>query len=161
MQPGYLRQHPLLLIFKGGNVVSKLAALATFVALLSGCASQSSAIIVGTARPASSPESVKLYIDPPKRFEKIAMVQASSRAAAAWSEQAKTDAMIERLKEAAAKVGANGVLLQQSGDQSGGAVMPTTIYRPATPGGPIFGTGFAVPITHKVGNGIAIFVEEE
>lgn len=129
--------------------------------LVAGCASQSSSIIIGTARQATSPDSVKLYIDPPKRFEKIAMVQASSKAAAAWSEQGKTDAMILRLKEEAAKVGANGVLLQQAGDQTGGAVMPTTMYRPAAPGGPIFGTGFAIPVMHKVGNGIAIFVEEE
>jgi hypothetical protein len=133
------------------KIKSVFAMLAVSIALL-GCAS--SAVVVGTVRPAISPAQVKLYLNPPKKFEQVALLESSSKASWAISDQGKMNVVIERLKEEAAKIGANGVLLRGTGDQSGGTVGTGTYS-----GNVAIGTG--VPIMHKAGNGIAIFVTEE
>src|SRR5882757_3720164 len=46
----------------------------------------------------------------------------SSKGAFAFFSQGKTDAVMERLKGEAAKLGANGILLEGVGDQAGGSV---------------------------------------
>lgn len=122
-------------------------------ALLSACASSSS-ILVGKARPAIQPEAVKIYLDPPKAYERIALLEASSKASMAITDQGKTDKMVERLKAEAAKLGANGVLLTATGSkQESGAV-----FVPMATGG-----GMLLPANseHKSGTGLAIFVTQE
>lgn len=121
--------------------------------VLSGCASSSS-ILVGQARPAIHPDAVKLYLEPPKAYERIALLEASSKASMAVTDQGKTDKMIARLKEEAAKLGANGILLTATGNkQESGAV-----FVPMATGG-----GMLLPANseHKSGNGLAIFVTQE
>lgn len=78
-------------------------------AALSGCAS--SHILVGQARPSISPAQVRIYLDPPPRFEKVAVLNANSSASWAVTNQGKTNKVIERMKQEAADLGANGVLL--------------------------------------------------
>jgi hypothetical protein len=124
-----------------------------FVVMLSACASSSS-IVVGTVHPAIQPAAVKLYLEPPKSYEKVALLESSSKASFTVTDQGKTNKMIERLKEEAAKLGANGVLLTGSGSQQvGGAV-----FIPFATGG-----GMMAPAggEHKTGTGIAIYVTEE
>jgi hypothetical protein len=133
------------------KVKSIIAAL-VIGGILLGCAS--SAVVVGTVRPAISPAQVKLYLNPPKKFEEVALLESSSKASWAVSDQGKMNVVIQRLKEEAAKIGANGVLLRGTGDQNGGTVGTGTYS-----GNVMVGTG--VPIMHKAGSGVAIFVTDE
>lgn len=129
---------------------------------IAGCVSPSSTVIVGTPRPAITVEQVKLYLRPPKKFEEIAVIESSSLYSTAVTQQGKMDAVINNLKLEAAKIGANGVLLQSTGDQSAGAL--TTGSGTATRvGNTAFGSGLAIsfPMMHKAGGGIAIYVVEE
>jgi hypothetical protein len=84
--------------------------LVATIALRTGCVS--SHIMMGQARPPISPDQVKVYFHPPEKYDEIAMLDTSSKGAFAFSAQGKTDAVITRLKEEAAKLGANGVLIQ-------------------------------------------------
>jgi opacity protein-like surface antigen len=121
-------------------------------AVLAGCAS--SAVVVGQVRPAISPTQVKLYLNPPKKFEQVALLESSSKSSWAVSDQGKTDVVIQRLKEEAAKIGANGILLSGLGSQSAGSV-GTASFNSNT------ALGVSAGIFHKSGNGIAIYVMEE
>ena len=91
--------------------------------LLIGCAKSSgSSIITGTVRPAISPNEVKIYLDPPSRYETIGLVEAAGEVGSSiWSSrQATQDQVIRELKSRAAKIGANGILLANTGTGSGG-----------------------------------------
>lgn len=129
--------------------------------LVTACASQSS-IVVGKTRSAISAEQVKLYLRPPKKYEEIALIESSSKASWAASDQGKINVVVERLKDEAAKLGANGVLIQGTGNQSSGSVSTGTAQMTSS-GNSAYGTGFGVSagIMHKSGSGIAIYVEEE
>ena len=90
------------------------------------------------------------------------MLDTSSRGAFAITAQGKTDAVIARLKEEAAKLGANGVLLQGVGDQSAGSV--STGYAQGTSTGhSAYATGIGISgnVMIKAGSGIAIYVPQE
>lgn len=123
---------------------------------LTGCANMAqSHVLIGTARPAISPDEVKLYLKPPAKYEEIAMVDASSRASWAATDQGKTDKVIERLKAEAAALGANGVLIDAVGNESAGSVGTATAYRT---GASAYGTGISGNIFMKSGRGLAIYV---
>lgn len=91
--------------------------LFTALLVLAGCAS-GSAIITGTIRPAISPAEVKIYLEPPQKYETIGIVEASSEVE--FSAQAAQDRAVNELKNQAAKIGANGILLTNAGTQTGG-----------------------------------------
>jgi len=89
--------------------------------LLAACAS--SHVMIGKARPPISPEQVQIYTRPPTvPYEEIARLETSSQGSFSFTAQGKTDAVIKRLKVEAAKLGANGVLLEGIGDQASGSV---------------------------------------
>lgn len=129
-----------------------MLATAVCVTILTGCAS--SAVVVGQVRPAISPTQVKLYLNPPKKFEQVALLESSSKASWAVSDQGKTDVVIQRLKEEAAKIGANGLLLSGLGNQAVGSVGTANLS-----GNTAFGVSAGV--FHKAGSGLAIYVTEE
>ena len=112
--------------------------------IVSACAS-GSAIVTGNIRPAVAPESVKLFMNQPLRYEVIGLVEASSDSG--WTAQGSQGYAIAELKKQAAKLGANGVLLTATGDQT------SMMF-----GG--YGTGmiWAMPINAKTIKGTAIFV---
>lgn len=124
-----------------------LILLALAVLTLGACAS-GSALVTGNARAPVAPQQVKIYLEPPAAFEVIGLVNASSDAG--WTEQGSLDYAIEELKNQAAKLGANGVLLVSSGDRT------TTIV-----GGQGTDYLYAVPVTAKTLQGRAIFVKEQ
>ena len=95
--------------------VSSIMISAAVALALIGCATGSS-ILVGKARPPITPENVKLYVEAPEDYEVIGIVEASSDVE--FSSQAAQNRAIERLKTEAAKIGANGVLLENSGEKS-------------------------------------------
>jgi len=107
-----------------------------------------SSIVTGTKRPPIDPGKVKLYLQPPSNHEVIDIVNASSDAG--WTEQGSIDYAVQELKKQAAKLGANGVLITTTGENTSTVV-----------GG--YGTGYlyAIPVTAKTVSGHAIYVNEK
>jgi hypothetical protein len=140
--------------------VTVLGMSALMIAALSGCAS-SQVAIVGHARPAISPDQVQIYLQPPEsKYLEIANLSASSRGSFSFTAAAKIDKVIERLKDEAAKLGANGILLHGVGDQAGGSVgagISTETNSPHAPYG--LGFGASTFFFQKSGDGVAIYVE--
>jgi hypothetical protein len=99
------------------NVVktSRVAILIMCLLTLNGCATGSS-IVTGQKRAPIDFNLVKLYLETPENYEAIGIVKASSDAG--WTEQDSVDYAIEELKKQAAKLGANGVLLMATGEQT-------------------------------------------
>lgn len=81
-----------------------------------------SAVSAGNSRPATSPEAVKVYFSPPAKFETLAILSTNGIKSMFSTEQAFMDGMIARLKQDAAKQGANGVLLTGMSDQQAGSI---------------------------------------
>ena len=74
-------------------------------------------MIVGDTREPISPYEVKVYLNFPEEYEKIAIIEASSDFALKdpsfdFTHQKKTDRALERLKNEAALLGANGLVIQ-------------------------------------------------
>jgi hypothetical protein len=129
------------------------------VAVLTGCAT--SHVMVGNPRPPISPSEVKIYLHPPARYEEIAILDTSSKESWSFTEQGKMDVVMQRLKVEAAKLGANGILLQSTGDQYAGSV--STGVGSATASGNSawgVGTGFSAAAFQKAGSGLAIYVAD-
>jgi hypothetical protein len=126
--------------------------------LLVGCAAESY-VLVGTSRPPISPDQVKIYLHAPAKYEEIAIVDASSRGFPAFTDQQKMNKAMARLKEEAASLGANGVLLEGTGDQQAGAV-GTGVGTATATGNSAYGTGVGVSagIFIKSAKGLAIYV---
>lgn len=127
------------------------------LALPSCNVTRGSHVVVGTSRPAITPESVRVYLRPPAKFEEVAILNADSRNAFA-SDQSLADSAMQRMKVEAAKLGANGILLQGVGEKQVGAVgqgFGSATYN----NGYAFGTGATVstPIIAKTASGIAIW----
>jgi hypothetical protein len=128
---------------------------------LAAC-STSSHVLIGTPRPAISPQSVKIYAQPPAKYEQIATLDASSQGSFAFTSQANMDVAIERMKEEAAKLGANGVLLQGVEDRQSGSI-GTGVGSSSYNGGGATGVGVggSFGIYNKATHGIAIYVPPE
>lgn len=133
------------------------AILLLTVMTITGCVS--SHVMIGQARPPITPDQVKIYWHPPEHYDEIALLDTSSRASMSITAQGKTDVVIARLKEEAAKLGANGVLLQGVGDQSAGSVS-TGFGQATASGNTAYGSGVGISgnIRIKAGSGVAIFV---
>jgi hypothetical protein len=70
-------------------------------------------------RAAGSPDAVKLYQTPPHRYERLGQVSVPVGGDVHWDASANADAGFDRLKEGAAQLGANGLLLQMDGPDYG------------------------------------------
>lgn len=87
------------------------------VLLLSACATGAT-LVTGQVRPAIDAAQVRVYSKAPVQYEQIAVVRASAQGG---SMQERQDMAIEELKKRAAAVGANGILIEEIGEeQSGG-----------------------------------------
>ncbi|WP_189356698.1 hypothetical protein, partial [Arenibacter certesii] len=93
------------------RVFSTINVILLFTFLL-GCVTGST-IITGTARQPINPIEVKIYLDPPVKFENIGIIEVSSDVV--LSRQSAQDKAITELKSRAAKLGANGILLTNTG----------------------------------------------
>ena len=127
--------------------------IATLAVALAGCASSS--VLVGPSRPPIDPAQVRLYLDPPPQFEKVALLDAGSKNSWAITDQGKTNKVIERLKEEAAALGANGVLISGVGEQQIGSVGSGQAWGY---GNTAYGLGFSGGVFQKKGAGLAIYV---
>lgn len=120
------------------------------ILILAGCAS-GSAIVTGKTRTPLQPTDVELYIVPPANYEVIGIVKASSDAG--WTEQSSVDYAVEELKKQAAKLGANGVLLQSSGQNTRSGIGTVSNYRTGQSSFYTFG------VTEQLVQGKAILVK--
>jgi hypothetical protein len=138
----------------------KLHKIPTLIACLTLAACVTSHVIVGKVRPPIPPEQVQLYLHPPGTpYEEVALLESSSKHSFSFTAQGKTDAVIMRMKEDAAKLGANGILLEGVGDKAAGSV--GTGFGTATgTGHSVIGLGFGTSGTVfvKSGKGLAIYV---
>ncbi|AWV08791.1 hypothetical protein [Marilutibacter maris] len=92
--------------------------LAATTVLLSACAT--SHMLVGQPRPPIDVAQVRVYhAPPPGGFEQIAVIETAS-GPVTYGEQNKLNAVLNNLRKEAAKLGANGVLLQGTADGYGG-----------------------------------------
>ena len=139
-----------------------LLSIAAAVSLsIVGCAiTNETSVLVGTPRVPTSPDQVKLYTSPPKKYVEIAIISADA-AHDFMSKQALLDKAVQNAKVQAAKVGANGILLDTLGDLqlgSGGAIL---VPRPVGGAPIVAATVGTVNRTGKQLSGKAIFVTEE
>lgn len=101
-------------------------------------------MITGTKRTETAPETIKIYTEAPEKYEMIGIVSASSDAG--WTEQDCLNYAVEELKKQAAKIGANGVILESVGSASSGGIISGGVY---------------IPDTAKTVSGKAIYVFDE
>jgi hypothetical protein len=141
-----------------GSTTVRPAVLAAVSMSLLACVS--SHVLVGTQRPPIPPDQVRIYLrPPPQHYEEIAILDTSSRHSFSLTAQGKTDAVIRRLKAEAAKLGANGVLLEEVGNQASGSV-GSGVGASTSGGHASFGIGISTSSTtfQKNGSGLAIYV---
>jgi hypothetical protein len=132
--------------------------LAAAVWTVAACSS-SSPVLVGQSRPAIPVDQVKVYSHPPPVFEEIAVLNASSKSVFSPGGPQQIDKVVERLKEQAAQLGANGVILEGFSDAQtaslGTGVGSQSYSRNSAVG---VGVGGTFGIFKKTGKGRAIFV---
>jgi hypothetical protein len=137
--------------------VFKRGALLMAAALV-GCAA-SSVSITGPVRPAISPEAVRIYTFAPAHFEEIAVLNASRRTIANAGGGKAIDKVIEEMQAEAAKLGANGLLLEDFSDAQSltlGTGVGSDTY---THNGSIsLGVAGAIGMVKKTAKGRAIFI---
>ncbi|RPE79897.1 hypothetical protein [Vulcaniibacterium tengchongense] len=132
--------------------------LLSLVLLLAACAS--SHLITGRPRPPIDPAQVQVYFTaPPGGFEEIARLQTAS-GPLTFGEQNKMNAVLDKLRVEAAKLGANGVLFIGTEDGHGNSSIGV-----GAGGGSFRGRGFSsggigvsVSPSKKYAHGIAIYV---
>ena len=128
---------------------------------LAACA-PSSHILVGAARAPISPSDVKLYLQPPPSFQEVAILNASANSMFGTGGQGSVDKVIQRLKEEAAKLGANGIILEGMSDRVTGSLgggSGSSSYSGNSAVG--VGVGGSLGIFKKTAQGRAIFVSPD
>ena len=136
--------------------------LTVVMPLLASCAATSDFVLVGHLRPPISPDAVRLFWEPPPRFEEVATVDASS-GPSLTSQHAKVNRALEALRRQAAELGANGVLVQDIEDDEGGTVGVEVAKDNATQDDP---SSFDIHpslnlFNAKLVHGMAIYVQPE
>ena len=132
--------------------------VAAALACVPAACSTSSHVLIGAARPPISAGSVRVYHQPPPKYEEIATISATSQGSLALTSQQNMDKAVQRLKEEAARLGANGVLLQGVQDVQSGSIGAGggASYGPNSATG--VGVGGSFAITSKAVQGLAIYV---
>ncbi len=125
------------------------------LAALAACAS-TTAVMMAPARPPIDPAQVRLYPATPPGAQEIAQIEATSPIG--FGSQEQVDAAIKQLKNSAAHVGANGIVLVGTGSQTG----PGGVSVGVGSFGRSFGSsvGFGIPTTQKKATGVAIWVPD-
>ena len=135
-----------------------LSIFLVFCGLLEACASPGP-VMLGPARPAILPDQVKIYWSPPASFEPIADLNASSHSVFKPGGQEAMDKVIAELKVEAAKLGANGLMLEGFSDAQTGSV-GTGVGSQSYSGNTAVGVsaGGAFGVFKKTGRARAIYV---
>jgi hypothetical protein len=126
--------------------------------MIAACA-PSTQILTGAARPPIAATEVKIYSTPPPVFQEIAVLTASNKSAFGTGGQKSIDKVVERLKEQAAKLGANGLILEDFYDRQTASIGTGVGSDSYTHNGSVsVGVGGGIGIFKKTGKGRAIFV---
>ncbi|MBQ9494362.1 MAG: hypothetical protein IJR50_01835 [Treponema sp.] len=112
-------------------------------ALFSCATADGAALVTGTQRSATNPAVVVIYTKAPENYEVIGIVTASSDSG--WTEQDDLNYALAELKKQAAKIGANGVILESVSTSNSGGIVSYGVY---------------IPITAKNVSGKAVYVEK-
>jgi len=126
--------------------IMKIIFVSLIALTLAACAT-GSAIVVNEQRAPIDPGQVKLYLAPPANYEVIGVVKASS--VMGMTDQQSQDYAVEELKNQAAKIGANGVLLGATDQNS------TTRF-----GGLNTGYAYTYQVREQIVSGQAILVSD-
>ena len=143
-------------------LMSLLRTIAAFSLTIALSACASSSVLVGTAREPISEDQVKVLIEPPAKYETVALLEASDLGANGFSAQSRMNKVIGRLKAEAAELGANAILLQGFDTNTIGAV-GSGYANTSVSGNSAYttGLGYSAAQTSKVGKAIAIYIKEE
>ncbi len=139
------------------SAAALLACLA-FV-LLTACAS--SHVLTGTPRPPIDPSQVRIYYGPPPGgYEEIARLDVRS-GSFTYGAQNKSNAVIRNLRKEAARLGANGVLLQGTGQGPDHSAVSVGggVGRFGGRSASSVGVGVDISPTQTYASGIAVWVE--
>jgi hypothetical protein len=124
---------------------------------LLACASTSR--LTGTARPPIAVSEVAVYRTAPLMFQEIAVVSASRKTLFNPGGRYSADKIIDRLKAAAARVGANGLVLDQLDQTQTGSFASGAGSDSYSAHGTIsLGVGASIGIYKTTGQGRAIYV---
>ena len=129
------------------------------IACVACACAPSTHVLVGQARPPLTPDKVVIYSHPPATYQQIAILDANSKSAFGTGGQKSVDKVIERLKIEAAKLGANGVILEGFSDSETGSIgtgVGSNSYSRNSSLG--VGLGGSLGIYKKTGHGEAIYV---
>jgi hypothetical protein len=127
-------------------------------ASLSGCIIQKGTHIrTGEVLPATKADQVKIYMTPPAKYKVVGQVTGEGSHAFV-SKQALVDAALVRAKKEAAKLGANGILLQNVADKAANSIGMVNMN---TTGNLSTGMFVGGGITDKAVTALAIVVEKE
>jgi len=118
--------------------------------------------LIGTARAPIPADQVQLYTEVPLRaYERIAVVSASSKRSWSFTFEGKAQVVLRRLKQEAARLGANGVLLEGISEESGAAIGADVGTAYEGPRGTIgLGVGASTLMLQRYGRAIAIYLPE-
>jgi hypothetical protein len=116
-------------------------------------------VLTGTVRPAICPSSVVIYSAAPPKFEQVALLSASSDTLFAAGGQKTIDKLVRRLAARAAKIGANGLILDEFSDENSMALGTGVGSDSYTHNADIsLGLGAMVGVFKKTANARAIYV---
>jgi hypothetical protein len=125
---------------------------------LAGCAT-SSQMLTGSRRAPLSPSDVRVYTQAPQSFEEIAVLSASRKSVSSAGGERAIEKMIETMRSQAARLGANGLLLEDFSDSDPIAVGTGVGSQTYTHNASInVGVGGSLGVVKKAAKARAIFV---
>jgi hypothetical protein len=137
--------------------INRLISTLSLPVIAAACAN-SSQTITGMPRPSISADNVRVYTHAPPSFEEIAVLSASRRSFSGGGERAIAK-MIENLKQHAATLGANGLLLEDLSEAQAVSVGTGVESQTYTHNGSMsLGVETSVGVVEKTAKGRAIFV---
>jgi hypothetical protein len=126
----------------------KVLMVSTFVTALCSCGPE--VVPSSGPRPPTSPDSVKIYQNKPSKYEDLGLLTLAITPDLGWDRNGDANAAFDRMKEQAAALGANGLLLDV--DPSHYDILTQAGYH---------ATFYQVPMKAKTAFGEAIFVLKE
>jgi hypothetical protein len=128
------------------------------LSVLAGCAT-SSQMLTGTPRAAIAANEVRVYTQAPPSFDDIAVLNASRRSVSSAGGERAIQKMIESMKNQAALLGANGLLLEDFSDAQDFSLGTSLGSQSYTHNGSIsVGAGGSLGLVKKTAQARAIFV---
>jgi hypothetical protein len=127
--------------------------------IIAACAT-SSQVITGAARTPIATAQVRVYTQQPQSFEEIAALSASRKSVSSAGGERAIEKMIESMRVQAARLGANGLLLEDFSDASAASTGVGVASQTYTHNASIsVGVGGSLGVVNKVAKGRAIFVQ--